>query len=303
MVCSRTSSTICAWCMCAKNADGARLRLQAPAKLNLYLAVTGRRPDGYHDIVSLMVCVGLHDSLRVDLGARGLTVASGVAGVPDDETNLALRAARLFFETVGRPPNAAIRIRKRIPVGAGLGGGSSDAASILTGLNRHFGGPLSLDDLERLGLKLGADVPFFIRGRPALATGIGERLSAFEKLAPASVLIVHPAVRLSTAEVYGCLNLRLTTCGKKPKVFASKSRVFDASQYLCNDLEAVAGSLHPVILETKSKLLALGADGASMTGSGSAVFGLFKDPSAAGYARDHFPKLRGWRFFLTNLVL
>ncbi|MEE4608796.1 MAG: 4-(cytidine 5'-diphospho)-2-C-methyl-D-erythritol kinase [Desulfobacteraceae bacterium] len=289
--------------MCAKNADGDRLRLLAPAKLNLYLAVTRRRPDGYHDIVSLMVCVGLHDTLDVNLGARGLTVVSSAVEVPDDDRNLALQAARLFFDALDRPANAAIRIRKRIPVGAGLGGGSSDAASILTGLNRHFGGPLPQATLERLGLELGADVPFFIRGRPALATGIGERLTAFDHLAPASVLIVFPAVPVSTAEVYGRLNLRLTTCGKKPKVFASKSRVFDAARHLCNDLEAVAGKLHPVILEAKEALLNLGADGASMTGSGSAVFGLFKDPVAAAYARDHFPKRRGWRFFLTHLVL
>jgi 4-diphosphocytidyl-2-C-methyl-D-erythritol kinase len=289
--------------MCAKNADGARLRLLAPAKLNLYLAVTRRRPDGYHDIVSLMVCVGLHDTLEVNLGTRGLTVVSSADEVPDDDRNLALRAARLFFDAVDRPANAAIRIRKRIPVGAGLGGGSSDAASILTGLNRHFGEPLPRETLERLGLELGADVPFFIRGRPALATGIGEQLTAFDHLAPASVLIVFPAVQVSTAEVYGRLNLRLTTCGKKPKVFASKSWVFDAAGHLCNDLEAVAGRLHPVIIEAKEALLTLGADGASMSGSGSAVFGLFKDAVAAAYARDHFPKRRGWRFFLTHLVL
>ena len=289
--------------MCAKNAEAARLHLQAPAKLNLYLAVTGRRPDGYHDIVSVMVCVGLHDSLRVDLGARGLTVASNTADVPEDDTNLALRAARMFFEATGHPANAAIQIRKRIPVGAGLGGGSSDAASMLTGLNRHFGTPLSQEALSHLGLKLGADVPFFIRGRPALATGIGERLAPFDHLAPANVLIVFPGLRVSTAEVYGRLNLRLTTCGKKPKVFASKRRAFDAARHLCNDLEAVAGRLHPVIPEVKTMLLALGADGASMTGSGSAVFGLFKDPVAAAYARDHFPVRSGWRSFLTRLVL
>ncbi|MDD2603519.1 MAG: 4-(cytidine 5'-diphospho)-2-C-methyl-D-erythritol kinase [Desulfobacterales bacterium] len=289
--------------MCAKNTDGLRLRLQAPAKLNLFLAVTGRRADGYHDIVSLMVCVGLHDSLEVDLEAHGLTVSSNLPEVPDDDRNLALRAARAFFEATGRPANAAIRIRKRIPVGAGLGGGSSDAASILTGLNRHFGYPLPRHALVDLGLKLGADVPFFIQGRPALATGIGERLAPFDHLAPASALIVFPAAHVSTAEVYGRLNLTLTTCGKKPKVFALKSRVFDTTRHLCNDLEAVAGKLHPVILEAKATMLALGADGASMTGSGSAVFGLFRDPEAAVYARDHFPKRRGWRFFLTYLVL
>jgi 4-diphosphocytidyl-2-C-methyl-D-erythritol kinase len=289
--------------MSAKNADPNLLHLQAPAKLNLYLAVTGQRPDGYHDIVSLMACVGLHDSLQVDLGARGLTVKSNTTDVPDDDSNLAVRAARAFFDAIGRPANAAIRIHKRIPVGAGLGGGSSDAASILTGLNRHFGTPLTEASLAHLGLKLGADVPFFIRGRPALATGIGERLTPFDKLAPAHVLIVFPALRVSTAEVYGRLNLRLTTCGKKPKVFASKSQAFNAARHLCNDLEAVAGRLHPVIPEVKAVLLSLGAGGASMSGSGSAVFGLFKDPAAAAYARNHFPKQRGWRFFLTHLML
>jgi 4-diphosphocytidyl-2-C-methyl-D-erythritol kinase len=289
--------------MCAKKADGSVLMLRAPAKINLYLAVTGRRPDGYHDIVSLMVCVGLYDTLRVDLGVRGLAVVCGASDVPQDDTNLAVRAARAFFESVGRPANAEIQIQKRIPVGAGLGGGSSDAASVLAGLNRHFGFPLEAPVLGRLALELGTDVPFFLSGRPALATGRGERLSAYHGLGPMTVLIVFPGVCVHTAKVYRHLNLRLTTCEKKPKAFALKDQTFDAGRHLCNDLEPAAARLYPVILEAKSALLAQGAAGASMTGSGSAVFGVFEDTQAARCARDAIAKRHDWRIFLSPLIL
>ncbi len=289
--------------MCAKNPDRSVLRLDAPAKLNLYLAVTGRRPDGYHEIVSLMVCVGLCDTLHIDLSVPGLSVACPAAGVPEDDTNLALRAARCFFEASGLPATAAIRIEKRIPVGAGLGGGSSDAAAVLKGLNHHFGRPLDRDTLMGIALGLGADVPFFIDGQPAVARGIGERLTAYTGLTPMAVVIVYPGVCVSTAEVYGRLNLRLTTCEKKPKVFALKNQTFDVCRHLRNDLESVAGSMIPVIMEAKAALLECGADGALMTGSGSAVFGLFQDHNKAVFARDRLTKRSDWRLFLSHLIV
>ena len=286
-----------------KSADRHRLHLQAPAKINLCLAVTGRRPDGYHEIFSLMAAVTLFDGLDLDLQARGLTVHCADPGVPEDETNLAARAARCFFETVGRPPALAIKIDKHIPVGAGLGGGSSDAAAVLTGLNRHFGRPLNDAQLHRLALGMGADVPFFLTGRPALATGIGDRLGAYHGLVPMHVLIVFPGVCVPTAKVYARLKLRLTTCQKKSKVSALKDQPFDVTRHLCNDLEVVAGQMYPVILEAKSVLLAQGATGAMMTGSGSAVFGLFEDADKAVRAQRAISQRTDWRLFCADLML
>ena len=290
--------------MCVKNAETARFQVRAPAKINLCLAVTGRRPDGYHKIFSLMAAVGLFDDIRLELAGSGITVECGAEGVPQDETNLAAIAARHFFDAAGRCSGLAIRIDKRIPVGAGLGGGSSDAAAVLTGLNRHFGCPLDSQSLHCLAARIGADVPFFIEGRPALATGIGDRLRAYRGLSPMHVLIVFPGVSVPTAAVYGAVRLRLTACGKKSKIFALKTQPFDATQHLYNDLEAVAGEMYPVILEAKSVLLAEGADGAMMTGSGSAVFGLFKEANAVVRARSAIGRhCRDWQFYCADLIL
>lgn len=289
--------------MCASAAERPGIRLRAPAKINLCLAVTGRREDGYHDVFSLMAAVDLCDTLRVVPGGTGVTVHCSAPGVPEDETNLAARAARAFFAAAGRPPAAGIHIDKRIPVGAGLGGGSSDAAAVLRGLNRHFRNPIDPATLHRLAAGLGADVPFFLSARPALATGIGDRLTPFDGLAPASVVIVYPGVCVPTAEVYRRLKMRLTTCQKKSKVSALKARSFDPARHLCNDLEPVAGRLYPVIPEAKSALLELGAAGALMTGSGSAVFGLFADARQAARARDAIERRSGWRSFRARLLI
>ncbi|MCG6906396.1 MAG: 4-(cytidine 5'-diphospho)-2-C-methyl-D-erythritol kinase, partial [Desulfobacteraceae bacterium] len=244
------------------------LELRAPAKINLFLAVTGRRADGYHELLSLMCAIGLYDRVSLRFGGRGIRVSCDHPAVPEDDRNLVHRAASRFFDRLGVLPGVTIRIDKRIPVAAGLGGGSSDAAAVLGGLNRAFGRPFTSELLQPMALAVGADVPFFLTGKPALATGVGEHLEPVTGLVPYHVLTVCPDLKVSTAAVYKNLNLGLTKCEKKLKQLHLKTERFDALHFLCNDLETVTIRNFPQLNEIKKALLGLGAAGALMSGSG-----------------------------------
>ena len=198
------------------------LEILAPAKINLFLQVIGRRSDGYHELVTLMCCVSLYDKIALTFGKRDIPVICAHPQVPQDQTNLAQVAAGLFFNNHTRHSDVRdqgvqIAITKRIPVAAGLGGGSSDAAAVLVGLNRHYDNPFSRHELRAMGQKIGADVPFFIDRKPAIATGIGEKLKPYNHLKPLKVLLVYPGFGVSTAAVYEKLNLGLTKCEKTLK--------------------------------------------------------------------------------------
>ena len=287
------------------------LRLKAPAKINLCLHVTGRRADGYHELVSLMCPLALYDSLPLTPATAGITVACSHPEVPADASNLAARAARLFFETVPKKTAApltglTIVIDKHIPVGAGLGGGSSDAAAVLKALNRIWEQPFSDSGLLEMGARIGADVPFFIQGGPALATGIGDRLEPFDRIAPWTALLVYPNAAVSTAWVYKNLNLRLTKDEKELRKFHFEDRFFDVAEHLVNDLEAVTAKAFPVINEIKRLLLAHGAAGAMMSGSGSTVFGLFETPERANSAYSALcnnQRSQNWTLYIADLLV
>lgn len=288
------------------------LTVRSPAKVNLFLEVTGRRPDGYHELFSLMCPVGLYDTLvlTIDKGP-GIRVSCDHPEVPEDAGNLAVRAAALFRETVfsekvRQDRGIHIRIDKQIPVGAGLGGGSSNAAAVLTALNHHYQNPLSTEILMELGTRLGADVPFFVLGRPALATGIGEHLAPVTDLPARTLVLVYPDVSVSTAWVYKNLKIQLTKDPKKLKKSNFKSSFFRFGTHLVNDLEPVTEAAFPVIQTAKQLLLANGAEGALMSGSGSTVFGVFSDPDAAVSAyrviQDH-PENRNWTLYIADLLV
>jgi len=285
------------------------MELLSPAKINLFLQVTGKRQDGYHELLMLMCCVSLYDTVSLEFGAENITVSCTAADVPEDESNLAHRAASLFLKTLNRCEGVNICIEKRIPVAAGLGGGSSNAAAVLTGMNQHCGNPFSQSELMDLGLSLGADVPFFIFGKPALASGIGEKLEAYKKIKPLKVLLIYPGFAVSTAEVYKKINLRLTNCKKELKSFRFKEGGFEADKDMCNDLETVTASQYPEITEIKALIWDQGAEGVLMSGSGSTVFGLFSDADAAELARQSLQKgniaLRNsrWKIFLADLLI
>ncbi len=291
----------------ARPPSGARMVVRAPAKINLFLRVKGRRADGYHDLVTLLCPVGLYDTVTLELEKPETTVVCTHPEVPSDGTNLAARAADLFFREspVGRAGvkrGVAISIDKKIPVAAGLGGGSSDAAAVLTALDRWYGNPVSGERLQRMGARLGADVPFFIGGTPALAMGIGDRLSPFRSLPPLHALLVHPPIPVSTAQVYKNLNLALTNCEKVTKNWPLNGQGFDAGRHLCNDLETVTARICPDVLTAKEALLDHGAIGALMSGSGPCVFGLFEDETAARRVKEAMPLSR-WRLYPAPLLV
>jgi 4-diphosphocytidyl-2-C-methyl-D-erythritol kinase len=285
------------------------LQVSAPAKINLFLQVTGKRPDGYHELFTLMSPIKLADKLRLKPSKSGIRVSCSDPSLPTDDSNLAYHAAEVFNRRVSErlkvtPRGVDITIEKRIPVGAGLGGGSSDAAAVLYGLNKHYGIPFHREDLIEMGLQIGADVPFFILGEPALATGIGERLVSYPHLKAYVVLLLYPGIRISTAEVYKNLDLGLTNCEKKLKDFVLKDRPFDAAFHSCNDLESVTLAKYPQVKAAKTALSGSGALGVLMSGSGSTVFGLFEDPREAQRAMRTLERnnASNWQFILTELV-
>jgi 4-diphosphocytidyl-2-C-methyl-D-erythritol kinase len=284
------------------------IQIIAPAKINLFLQVTGKRPDGYHELFTLMCPLGLADRIRLDPTGPAIRVTCTDPAVPADATNTAHRAAEIFIRTLKksrRSPLTGIKITidKQIPVGAGLGGGSSDAAAVFRGLNRLLGHPFQLAELMEMGSEVGADVPFFIFGQPALATGIGERLEPYPKLPPYRVLLLYPGVSVSTAEVYKNLDLGLTNCKKKLKDFVLKQRPFDAAFHLCNDLETVTLNRYPQVKAAKEALDGRGALGVSMSGSGSTVFALFADDGIARRALQSLEEITEGSFFLTQLIV
>ena len=252
------------------------LRIKAPAKLNIRLKVTGRRPHGYHELVSIMVPIDLFDllELTVDPGG-GIKLACEGMHVPTDESNLAFRAARSFFSGTGIREEVSIKLIKNIPVAAGMGGGSSDAAATLLALNEMWSRPLSLPEMHDLAIGLGADVPFFLEGKPCLARGIGEILEPLESWPKCWFVIVRPPIEVSTSWVYSNLKFVLTT-DEYDNIKQTLSHVpISIPQILENDLERVTSATFPIVETIKNSLIQAGAQGALMTGSGPSVFGLF----------------------------
>ncbi len=274
----------------------------SPAKLNLFLHVTGRRPDGYHDLVSIMCGVSLYDIITLSFHEKRIQVQCSHPLVPENKHNLVHKAAALFFEKLGKRDGVGIHIAKNIPVGAGLGGGSSNAATVLSELNRHYKFPLSNEELMDLGLSIGADVPFFIFGKPAIATGVGEKLQACKFIEPFYALLINPGYAVSTAEVYKNLNLGLTKCEKNFKRIPFNGLSADIRDYLCNDLETVTEAMHPDIVQIKQVLMNQGADGALMSGSGPTVFGLFSDIERIKEAYKALSQFNETQKFLVRLI-
>jgi 4-diphosphocytidyl-2-C-methyl-D-erythritol kinase len=269
------------------------LTLTAPAKVNYLLDVIRRRPDGYHDLRMIMQRVNLCDTITISLtNTPGINVSCNAQGVPDGPDNIAWKAARVLLDLSDSDTGVAIKIIKNIPIAAGLGGGSSDAASVLMGMNEllHLG--LTDQQLMETGSKLGADVPFFIFKKTALAEGIGEKLTAMPEMPKCWILLINPGVPVSTAWVYR--SLQLTNEGelhRLPKFFGSIEQVVGL---LSNDLESVTIPAFPVIADIKAQLMGLGAAGSMMSGSGPTVFGIFKSFDRAEAARHTITEGTNW---------
>lgn len=263
-------------------------KTKAPAKLNIRLKVTGRRQDGYHELVSIMIPIDLFDHLKLrGTRGRGIKLAGKGMQVPTDENNLVYRAARSFFSRTGLREGIAIELIKNIPVASGMGGGSSDAAATLLALNEMWLKPLSLSELHNIAVELGADVPFFLIGEPCLARGIGEILEPLEDWPKCWYLIVRPPVEVSTSWVYGNLKLMLTRGEYDYIKKVIEHAPISIPQILENDLERVTSAAFPIIETIKKSLIQAGAQGALMTGSGPSVFGVFPSMDQALSGKQH----------------
>ena len=252
----------------------------SPAKVNLYLRVLRRREDGYHDILSLMQRISLCDELTFTPRAGGIVIRCPDSPLPEDERNIVYRAAASFFSRIAAPPGVEITIRKKIPIAAGLGGGSSNAATTLMTLNEISRSPVTREELLEMGVKLGADVPFFIFGNTAWASGIGDRFIEAAPLPPLWFILINPGFAVSTKWVYQELNLELTNRQINYSIPCFDT-VGHLTRGLTNDLEKVTMRSHPVLERVKSLLLESGATGALMSGSGPTVFGVFGDEESA----------------------
>ena len=276
---------------------------KSPAKLNLCLYVTGKRPDGYHELLSLMCPIGLHDDISFIFNTYDMKVRCTNKTVPDDEGNIAYKAASLFFEKLGEENGVHILIKKNIPVGAGLGGGSSNAAIVLRILNRFYKQPFSKTELMKIGLSVGADVPFFINGSPALVSGIGEHIENYTGNLPCCAVLIYPNIEVPTGKIFKKFNLELTKFKKQnTKSFFEKDK-FDWKKFLHNDLEVISLNEYPEIKKAKQTLLNHGAEFALMTGSGSTVFGIF---SSMKHAEEQSEKIlkakRTWQIIPCSIL-
>jgi 4-diphosphocytidyl-2-C-methyl-D-erythritol kinase len=271
-----------------------RKSYQSPAKINLCLHVLGRLESGYHELAMAMQRIDLCDRVDIEVTpGSGVSVRCDSVELAEGEQNIAARAAELLLSESRLALRVEIEIDKRIPVAAGLGGGSSNAATVLLGLSELLGLNWTVDRLMELGARLGADVPFFIFGHPAWATGIGTRLEKLPQLPDFACLLVNPRIAISTVEVYR--SLELTKGGELANLprFSAKT-TGELCAALHNDLESVVIPRYPVIAQIKRLLLDEGAAGALMSGSGSTVFGVFMDLKSAQQAGERLATAQGW---------
>lgn len=266
------------------------LEARAPAKVNLGLRIRALREDGYHELESVFVPLDLADrlALRVTASAAprvSLVLSGQDSGVPPGEPNLAVRAARAFLAEATLSQSVEIFLEKRIPVGAGLGGGSSDAGAVLRLLSGNFPDALPAAELSLLARSLGADVPFFLDPRPARVSGVGERISPLPGFPALALLLLNPGVALPTSEVYRAFDALVPDPGARGAA-ASPGRSGEvAGLCLDNDLEPAALRLCPELLRLRGQLEELGAQAIGMSGSGPTLFGVFPTAAAAERAR------------------
>lgn len=276
-----------------------QITLQARGKVNLIIDVVGKREDGYHDLRSVMQTVTLSDKIVVKKVCKEnyLKVVTNLAYLPADCRNVVFKTARLLIERYGIEDGVFLSVEKRIPVAAGLGGGSADCAAALVGMKQLFGLDMSNEEMMEIGLELGADVPFCLQRGIALAEGIGERLTKLKPLPKAWFLLAKPPFSVSTAEIFGAYDTRT----KRPDVermlfYIDKGDLRGICGQMANVLETVTIAKHPLIGQIKELMLEQGALGAIMSGSGPTVFGIYEERARAHSAqtalKTTFPHVR-----------
>ena len=265
------------------------IRVDCNAKINLYLRIVGQRDDGYHDIETVFHSISLHDTLHLSPARSGISLTCNEESVPLDASNTVVRAARIILEGTGR--GLRVAIEKRIPIGAGLGGGSADAAGVLIGVNRLYGLDLPVSDLEGMAVEVGADVAFLVRGGCALGRGLGEQLESLKALPALPVVLVVPPLSISTGWAYRSHKMVLTSDSSRLSMVSSALNGGDSASLfdlLENDFESLVFEKYPLLRVLKGDLIRCGARGALMTGSGPVVFGVFEKVGDAETCKGRF---------------
>jgi len=281
------------------------ITLDAHAKINLGLQIRGKYPDGYHRLDTILQRISLRDTVILKEAGEGIHLTSNSSDIPLDATNLVSRAAKKVLLLSGIDKGVNIHLEKRIPVGAGLGGGSSDAASVLTGLNALWGLDLGRETLVSMARELGADVPFFLYENCALGSGRGDRLTSINSPCRRWVALIYPGISIATSWVYARYRRELTKKRDYIKILRSyleENRRQEMAGALHNDLEAVVFPTHPKVKALKRDLLREGAKGALMSGSGSSVFGLFDERDPAVQALEALKGKQGEGFLAEFIV-
>lgn len=282
------------------------ITVKAYAKINLGLDVLRKRSDGYHDVCMIMQSLDLHDTITITKSStEGISIKTNLSYIPNDQGNLVYKAAALFLDTLSLREGLLIKLEKNIPVAAGLAGGSSDAAATLKGLNEMFHAKLSTEELMKLGVKIGADVPYCIMLGTALSEGIGEVLTPLAPIPGCTILLVKPDISVSTRYVYE--NLRLNEDTIHPDIQSMRSALEAGdltalAKNMDNILQTVTVKDYPIITDIKRKMLELGAITSLMSGSGPTVFGIFKDSDLSRNALNYFRKHKhyGKQVYLTK---
>ena len=277
------------------------ITLLSPAKINLILEVLQKRLDGYHEIRSIVQPVNLFDEVRVEIGdGEGIGIESTGLEIPRGKENLAWRAAEVFIKESGLSLNVKISIKKRIPLGAGLGGGSSNAAAVLVGINR-ITKRFSEDELTRLSPKIGADVALFIKCRSAIIEGIGGKITLIKDFPLFYYVLLNPGFEASTRGIYKSWDEIVGEKDLKTNSMENMISLFRKGQFsLRNDLEKAAMHLYPQIKVLKERLLSMEVEATSMTGSGPTVFGIFRGEREAGRVYDYLKDSSTFKAFLVQ---
>lgn len=271
-----------------------QLTTRAYAKINLGLDVIQKLPNGYHQVKMVMQAIDLWDELTLEKAESGIVLTTDAEGLPTDGSNLICRAAGLMRDAFSLKEGLKIHLRKRIPMAAGMAGGSADGAAAIAGINRLFRLGLPVSELMRISVAVGADVPFCILGGTALAEGIGEELTSLPPLPPCHIVVAKPDLEVSTKFVYEHLDARGLT--EHPDIDGMVTAVREGSlpgmiHRMQNVLESVTIPAYPVIAAIKDKMLSLGAAGSLMSGSGPAVFGIFTEEDTA---KEAFRQLKAY---------
>jgi 4-diphosphocytidyl-2-C-methyl-D-erythritol kinase len=282
------------------------ITVNAYAKINLGLDVLRRREDGYHDVCMIMQSLELHDVITIQpTKEQGISMTTNLSYLPGNQDNLVYKAASLFMESYGLTSGLFIHLEKQIPVAAGLAGGSSDAAATLLGLNQLFRKDIPKEELMKLGVKIGADVPYCIMLGTALSEGIGELLTPLPPIPSCSILLVKPDISVSTKYVYE--KLQLNEKSVHPDIRAMRNALAGADLHalaksMDNILQTVTIREYPIISEIKDKMKELGALNSLMSGSGPTVFGIYQNRELAKKALTYFKRHRhfGQQVFLTT---